>query len=88
MIEVCTFNKHKDIQEFVPHLIIDLGAALRTGIVKDTGVEPEYNGIEDLEQITGRVHDVFEAIEARNSVLHKQIAKVAAQSESENDLSN
>lgn len=74
MKQICLFNKETDIQETRIGLSIDLSKALREGIVKDSGTEPEYNNIDDPTKIRGRVSDVFEAINERNAALNKAAA--------------
>lgn len=69
MIQVCCFDKKRDLQEHVPSLATDLNAAIETGVVHDTGVVSDYNDLSDLRSIRGRVGDVFEAIDAQNEIL-------------------
>lgn len=77
MIQICLFNKDTDIQETRVGLNIDLSTALREGVVKDSGIEPEYNNIDDPTKIRGRVSDVFEAINERNAVLNRAAAPIS-----------
>lgn len=92
MIEhIISFDPIKDNTEVVPGLVIDINEALRTGIVLDTGLEVEYNGIEDPNLIRGRVEDVFGAIDERNAVVGKEIKKskaTAAVTKESSDLPN
>lgn len=71
MLHICRFNEVTDVQRTREGLAIDLAQALRTGIVKDSGTEPEYNNIDDPTKIKGRYNDVFAALDERNSVLNK-----------------
>lgn len=80
MIYNVSFNRCCDVCPVVGGLVIDINEALRTGIVKDTGMEVEYNGIEDPTLIRGRVDNVFDAIGERNSVVHKEIHRVKSKS--------
>lgn len=87
MIENCSYNALHDNSFVYPNLCIDLDAALRSGVILDTGTEVEYNGITDPSLVRGRVSDVFEAINERNSVVNKEIARVkSAPSNDGNDL--
>lgn len=71
MLHICRFNKVTDVEATREGLAIDLAVALRTGVVKDSGIEPEFNNIDDPTKIKGRYNDVFAAIDERNSVLNK-----------------
>ena len=64
MIQKCTFDKVRDIQDHVPSLATDLNKAIETNTVQDTGVVADFNSIEEPNSITGRVSDAFEAIDA------------------------
>lgn len=76
MIQSCHFNPVKDNNLAQSGLAIDLDAALRTGAIIDSGTEVEYNGIEDPSLVGRRVSDAFEAIDARNSVIHKELVRI------------
>lgn len=76
MIEHPKFNPLRDNEVVVPNLAIDLEAALRTGVVKDSGTAVEYNGIEDPNLIRTRVSDNFEAIDERNAVVNKELNRI------------
>lgn len=69
MIQKCCFDKVRDVQEHVPSLATDLNKAIETNIVQDTGVAADFNSIENPSDITGRVGDAFEAIEAQRAIL-------------------
>ena len=69
MIQICTFDKVRDIQEHVPSLATDLNKAIETNTVQDTGVVADFNSIEEPSAITGRIADAFEAIEAQRAIL-------------------
>lgn len=79
MIESPCYNPSRDNEIVYPGLSIDLDAALRSGIVKDLGTEVEYNGIDDPKMIRKRVSDTFEAIDERNSVVHKELRRVKSE---------
>lgn len=69
MLQICNFDKVRDIQEHVPSLATDLNKAIETNTVQDTGVVADFNSIEEPNAITGRVSDVFEAIDAQRAIL-------------------
>lgn len=69
MIQECIFNKVRDVQEHVPSLATDLNKAIETNTVQDTGVVADFNSIEEPNDITGRVSDAFEALDAQRAIL-------------------
>lgn len=69
MLQICFFDKCRDIQEHVPSLATDLNKAIETNTVQDTGVVADFNSIEEPNAVTGRVSDAFEAIEAQRAIL-------------------
>lgn len=69
MLQICCFDKVRDIQEHVPSLATDLNKAIESNTVKDTGVVADFNSIEEPNAITGRVSDAFEAIDAQRAIL-------------------
>lgn len=62
------FNPNRDIQAVRPGLAIDLSKALSDGVVKDTGIEPDFNGLDEVSTIGRRVSDSFEALDALKRV--------------------
>lgn len=69
MLQICCFDKVRDVQEHVPSLATDLNKAIETNTVQDTGVVADFNSIEEPNAITGRVSDAFEAIDAQRAIL-------------------
>lgn len=69
MLQICNFDKVRDIQEHVPSLATDLNKAIETNTVQDTGVVADFNSIEEPNAIIGRVSDAFEAIDAQRAIL-------------------
>lgn len=64
----CNYDPVKDIDKTQPNLSVDLKLAITEGIVRDTGEIPYHNDIEDPTTISGRVNDVFEAMDADRSL--------------------
>lgn len=64
----CKFDPKRDFQEVQQGLSPDLDAALRTGIVADSGENLDYNGIEEPGQILGVVRDRFDAVDAQRAI--------------------
>lgn len=85
MIESPRYNPKVDISPVYAGLSINLEEAVRTGIVKDTGVEVEYNGIEDPALIRGRFADTFDALDERNAVVNREIARIKNVSSTDNN---
>lgn len=67
-VEKCSYDLTKDIQRTQPDMAINLQLAITEGVVQDTGDIPYYNDIEDPSTITGRINDVFEAMDAERSL--------------------
>lgn len=78
MKQICKFNSKRDIQQSVPGLSQSIAMALETGVVLDTGIDSQYNEIENPTNIWGRVTDVFQAIDAQKIAL--QSGKISAPS--------
>lgn len=64
----CRFDKKKDYQKVESGLAISLSESLRTGVVKESDVTLETNGIDDPETIVGTVRNRFDAIEAERAI--------------------
>ena len=69
MYQVCKFNKDTDLCQTVPGLSTDLGLAINNGVVLDTGIDSNYNDVDDPARIRGRVRDAFQAVDLQRSVL-------------------
>lgn len=65
---VCKYDPKRDFQDVQQGLSPDLDAALKTGIVADTGQNLDYNGIEDPGSIIGVVRDRFDAVDAQRAI--------------------
>lgn len=64
----CKFNQKTDFQKVESGLVVSLSDALKTGVVKDSTVVLDSNGIEDPEAVLGVVRDRFDAIEASRAI--------------------
>lgn len=64
----CKFDPSKDFVKVESGLVVSLSEALKTGVVKDSGVSLDTNGIDDPESVLGRVKDRFDAIEASRAI--------------------
>lgn len=80
----CVFSYCSDLQETIPGLAPNMELAITEGVVLDTSLNPEYNSIDDPLRITGRIRDVFDAVEYQRSVAKslKSSASAAAASSS------
>lgn len=65
---VCKFDSKKDYQKVESGLEASLSDALKTGIVKESSITLESNGIDDPEKVVGMVKNRFDAIEAERAV--------------------
>lgn len=79
--QICLADPYKDADELVPDLGVSIDDMLQTGIVKDSGETLDNNGIEDPNQIIGRVRDNFDALDAARII--KRYGKKSAQANSE-----
>lgn len=73
-------DRDKDIQETIPNLHIDLEKAVETHTIRDTGVVPEFNGIETPLEVGTLIRDRFQAIDETNRLaqLMRQTAQAKA----------
>lgn len=85
MYQICKFNKDTDLCRTVPGLSTDLGLAIDNGVVLDTGIDSNYNDVDDPARIRGRVRDAFQAVDLQRSVL--AAGKVSGKSESFSSVS-
>lgn len=88
--QVCVADAYKDADVLVPDLGVSIDDMLQTGIVKDSGETLDNNGIEDPNQIIGRVRDNFDALDAARLIkkygrkpakANAEVAEVVQQSE-------
>lgn len=78
---VCKSDPYRDAGELKPGLGVSIDDMLVTGVVKDAGEQLENNGIEDPNQIVGRVRDNFDALDASRII--KKYGRKPAQAQSE-----
>lgn len=64
----CEYNELRDIGKVESGQAIDLTTALRTGVIPASNSPLDDNGIEDPDNILGRVHDKFDAIDAQRAI--------------------
>lgn len=69
MIQICKFDPQTDICETLPGLATDLEGAIKNGVVLDTGIDAQYNNVDDPALIRGRVRDAFTAVDQQRAVL-------------------
>lgn len=62
------FDPLKDYQEVESGLSVSLSDALKTGVVKESSITLESNGIDDPEKVVGMVKNRFDAIEAERAI--------------------
>lgn len=87
MYKECLFNSERDIQEVVPDMATDINTAMETGVVMDTGVDGDYNDIDDPRNIMGRVESVFEAMDLQRKIGKAMASKVVGNSSANNNTS-
>lgn len=64
----CVYDENRDIKEVKSGQSIDLNDALRTGVIPASSSPLDENGIDDPDNILGRVHDKFDAIDAQRAI--------------------
>ena len=64
----CEYDEKRDIGKVESGQAIDLTTALRTGVIPASNSPLDDNGIEDPDNILGRVHDKFDAIDAQRAI--------------------
>lgn len=69
MYQNCKYDPKRDLCRAVPGLSTDLAAAIENGVVLDTGIDAQYNNVDDPANIRGRVRDAFAAIDQQRAVL-------------------
>ena len=69
MYQNCKFDPNRDVCRTVPGLSTDLVAAVENGVVLDTGIDAQYNNVDDPANIRGRVRDAFAAIDQQRALL-------------------
>lgn len=62
--QVCVYREEADADQVKQGLGVDINDMLQTGIIKDSSETLDNNGIESPSNIVGRIHDVFDAIDA------------------------
>lgn len=70
IVEECFFDPVRDLTPVDEFGFIDLKSALHNSVVPSQMPESEtdYNGIDDPQQILGKPHDVFEAIDTQKAL--------------------
>lgn len=64
-------NRDIDMGATIPNLHIDLEKAVENNVIRDTGVIPEFNGIENTTDVGACVRDTFAAIDEQRAIESK-----------------
>lgn len=62
------YDPKKDSGKVIPDLGVSIDDMLQTGVVKDSGETLDNNGIDDVNQIIGRIRDSFDALDAARAI--------------------
>lgn len=81
-VQECKYDARKDAQKVIPDLGVDINDMLQTGIVKNSAETLDNNGIDNPEQIIGRISSIFDALDAAR-VVKKYGKKSAAKANAE-----
>lgn len=68
MLQVCKFNKKRDICATNPTLGLDLKGAIRNHVVRDTSASVFYNQQKELSQVGTRIRDMFDCVEMQGTI--------------------
>lgn len=75
----CVYDEVRDVKKVVSGLAVDVDDMLQTGVVKDSSATLDNNGIDDPNNIIGRVTDEFAAIDAQRAIRKYGKERKAAQ---------
>lgn len=62
-------NTDVDLGETIPNLHIDLEKAVENHVIRDTGIIPEFNGIETPDDVGPVIRDTFQAKDEQNRIM-------------------
>lgn len=84
MIYKHKYERDVDLGETIPNLHIDLEKAVENHVIRDTGIIPEFNGIETPEDVGPVIRDTFQAIDEQNKIMSmmRETAQVQKQQQS------
>lgn len=68
MIQICKFDKKRDICATNPTLGVDLKGAIRNHVVKDTSASVFYNQQKELDEVGYRIRDMFDCVEMQGTI--------------------
>lgn len=62
MIQICKFDKTKDVGKVIPGLFPNIDELIDTHKITDNSADVVYNGIQEIEKVGVRINDEFDAI--------------------------
>ena len=62
MLQICKFDKTKDVGKVIPGLFPNIDELIDTHKITDNSAEVVYNGIQEVEKVGVRINDEFDAI--------------------------
>lgn len=77
MIQICKFDKKRDIGKVIPGLFPNIDELIDAHKVTDNSAQVIYNGIQEIEKVGIRINDEFDAIMLSRAL--KQAGLVANQ---------
>lgn len=77
MIQICKFDKKRDVGKVIPGLFPNIDELIDTHKVTDNSAQVVYNGIQEIEKVGVRINNEFDAIMLSRAL--KQAGLVANQ---------
>lgn len=68
MLQVCKFDKKRDICATNGTLGLDLKGAIRNHVVRDTSASVFYNQQKELGEVGTRIRDMFDCVEMQGTI--------------------
>lgn len=68
MLQKCSFNPLRDIEETVPDLVVDIAEVMRTGVVVSTGTLAPYSKEDDVNAVGHYLKDKIETVMAAKAM--------------------
>lgn len=68
MLQNCSFNPLRDIEETVPELVVDVSEVMRTGVVASTGTLAPYSKEDDVNAVGHYLKDKIQTVLAAKAL--------------------
>lgn len=68
MLQKCSFNPLRDIEETIPDLVVDVSEVMRTGVVASTGTLAPYSKEDDVNAVGHYLKDKIQTVLAAKAL--------------------